>query len=96
MNSIQQQAARTGAVERAGASATTRGLRKALMALAVAVAALASAVVLVLMPQPIPFPSRVPLACSGSETHQSPQVATVRQMSRVSAGTDGMPASRWA
>lgn len=95
MNSIHQQLARTDAVERAGASAT-RGLRKALMALVVAIAALASAIVLVLIPQPIPYPSQVPLACSGAETHESPEVAMVRHMSRVSRSTDDIPHSQCA
>ena len=84
MNSIHQQPARTDAFERAGASATTRGLREALMALAVAIAAFASAIVLVLIPQPIPYPSQGPLARGGTETHESPEVAMVRHMSRVS------------
>jgi len=96
MNFVHQQPARTDAVERAGASAVTSGLRKALMALAVASAALASAIVLVLIPQPIPYPSQVPFACSGTETQESTEVALVRPMSRVSTSTDDMPKSRCA
>lgn len=74
MNSIDRQLART----------PTRALQKALMALGVALAALVSAIVLVLNPQPIPYPSQVPLARGGTETHDSPEVAMVRHMSRVS------------
>lgn len=95
MNSIHQQLARTDAVEHAGARATTRGLRKALMALVVAIAALASAIVLVLIPQPIPYPSQVPLACR-AETHESPEVAMVRHIGRVSRSTDDIPNSQCA
>lgn len=96
MNSIHRQFARTDAVERAGASATTRGLREALMALVVAIAAVASAIAMVLIPQPIPYPSQVPLACSGTETHQSPGITMMRHVSRVSRSTDDKPSSQCA
>lgn len=96
MNSIHQEPPRTQAVGRAGISATTRPLRKALMVLVVAVAALASAIVLVLNPQPIPYLSQAPLACNGTESHDSPEVAMVRHMSRVSRSTDDIPNSQCA
>lgn len=96
MKSIHHEPPRTDAVERAGASATTRSLRKALMVLVVAIAALASAIVLVLIPQPIPYPWQAPLACSGTESHDSPEVAMVRHMSRVSRSTDDLPNSQCA
>lgn len=96
MKSIHLEPPRTDAVERAGASATTRSVRNALMVLVVAVAALASAIVLVLMPQPIPYPSQAPLACSATESHDSPEVAMVRHMSHVSRGTDDLPNSQCA
>jgi predicted Abi (CAAX) family protease len=88
MNTIQLHLARTDPVEPAGASAAARGLKNALMTLVVALAALASAIVLVLNPQPIPYPSQAPLACSGTETHASPEVAMVRHMSPVTRSTD--------
>ena len=96
MKSIRQEPTRADAVERPGARATTRGLRQALMALVVAIAALASAIVLVLIPQPIPYPSQAPLACIGTETHDSRGVALVWHMSRVSRSNDGIPNSQCA
>jgi predicted Abi (CAAX) family protease len=96
MNTIQLHLARTDPVEPAGASAAARGLKNALMTLVVALAALASAIVLVLNPQPIPYPAQAPLACSGTETHASPEVAKVQHMSRVSRRTDDAPDARCA
>lgn len=96
MESIHQQPAWTDAVERAGGSASTRGLQKALTALAVAIAALVSAVVLVLIPQPIPYASPVPLACSGTGAHESPEFAMAPHTSRLSRSIDDLPNSSCA
>ncbi|MDM0066421.1 hypothetical protein [Variovorax sp. J31P207] len=86
MNSIDRQLARS----------PTRGLQKALMALGIALAALVSAIVLVLNPQPFPYPSQVPLACSVVDTHGSPKVAMVRDVSPVSRRTDEVADARCA
>jgi len=96
MNSNQRQRTRTGAVAQAGPGAGALGLQKALIALGVGIAALASALVLVLVPRPTSFPSPVPLACSGIETHESPEVAVVRHISHFSRSTDDIPPSRCA
>ncbi|MDM0033708.1 hypothetical protein QTI33_16360 [Variovorax sp. J22P271] len=96
MNAIHQPLARTDAPGRPGATATLRGLQKPLMALGVAIAALASAIVLVLNPQPVSSPSQVTLACSGTAAHELPEVAMVRQLSRIARSSHDSPDSQCA